>query len=217
MKRHELEHILRAASGNTARDRFFVFGSQSILGKYPNAPDGLLLSQEADVSVVDANEQEDMAALIDGTIGEISPFHQTFGYYAHGVTEETVLLPDDWKSRVISIVNENTRGASGGCLHPDDLAVSKLIAGREKDVEYLEELFRHQLVEPAKVSELLPRVPRLTGEQRALAQQRLLRICKRLDPSSGGAAPLPGPPVLPESGDEGTDKPLVRTGFQAPQ
>jgi hypothetical protein len=31
----------------------------------------------------------DRADLIDGTIGELSPFHATYGYYAHGVGEST--------------------------------------------------------------------------------------------------------------------------------
>ncbi len=95
-----------------------------------------LLSQEADVASVNAMEQDEIATLIDGTIGELSLFHETFGYYAHGVTEETVILPDDWKNRVVIVSNENTRGASGLCLHPEDLAVSKLIAGREKDISF---------------------------------------------------------------------------------
>ncbi len=33
------------------------------------------------------------ADLIDGSIGELSPFHETFGYYAHGLGPETAALP----------------------------------------------------------------------------------------------------------------------------
>ena len=34
------------------------------------------------------------------------------------------------------------------CLDVHDLAVSKLVAGREKDLDYVEALFRHRLVDP---------------------------------------------------------------------
>ena len=41
---------------------------------------------------------EDIKAdLIDGSIGEASMFHETFGYYAQGVVERTAVLPDGWR------------------------------------------------------------------------------------------------------------------------
>ncbi len=38
MNRAELEHILRACKGTTGETEFIVIGSQSILGKHPDAP-----------------------------------------------------------------------------------------------------------------------------------------------------------------------------------
>jgi len=49
MKRHELEHILRAAAAITGADRFVVIGSQAILGQFANAPLEFLVSAEADL------------------------------------------------------------------------------------------------------------------------------------------------------------------------
>jgi hypothetical protein len=57
--------------------------------------------------------------------------------YAHGVAEETANLPDGWKDRLVRVQNENTGTGVGLCLEAHDLAVSKLIAGREKDVEFI--------------------------------------------------------------------------------
>ena len=37
------------------------------------------------------------ADLIDGSIGEGSPFHELYGYYAQGVGEETATLPAGWR------------------------------------------------------------------------------------------------------------------------
>lgn len=65
-----------------------------MLGQIPNAPADLLVSIEADVFTFRSPADSD---LIDGSIGEGSPFHQTFGYYAHGVAEETAILPSSWK------------------------------------------------------------------------------------------------------------------------
>ncbi|WP_133166932.1 hypothetical protein [Solimicrobium silvestre] len=48
MKRQQLEHLLRASGTILGETQFIVIGSQSILGKYPEAPDDLLMSMEAD-------------------------------------------------------------------------------------------------------------------------------------------------------------------------
>ena len=152
MKRSELEHILRAATGITGGDRFVIIGSQAILGQFPNAPAELLVSREADVFALRSPGDTN---LIDGSIGEESPFHHTFGYYAHGVGEETAVLPAGWKERLIPFHTRNTGGATGLCLEVHDLAVSKLVAGREKDIEFVRGLIRHGLTRVEVIRERL--------------------------------------------------------------
>ena len=49
MQRHQLEHIIRAASGITGAGEFVVVGSQAVLGQFPQAPGELLVSIEVDV------------------------------------------------------------------------------------------------------------------------------------------------------------------------
>ena len=49
MNRAALEHILRAAAAIVSEREFIVIGSQAILGQYPDAPESLLMSIEADV------------------------------------------------------------------------------------------------------------------------------------------------------------------------
>src|SRR5438046_2005358 len=105
MQRQQLEHILRAAHGITGAGEFVVIGSQAILAQFPNAPAELLTSIEADLFTL---RNPDDADLIDGSIGEASPFHRTFGYYAHGVGQETAILPIGWEQRLIPLRNENT-------------------------------------------------------------------------------------------------------------
>lgn len=172
MQRPQLEHIIRAATGITGATEFVVIGSQAVLGQFPDAPEELLVSIEADVFSLRSQADSD---LIDGTIGEGSPFHQTFGYYAHGVSEETARLPDGWRERLLPVHNENTGGGTGLCLEVHDLAVSKLVAGREKDLDFVAGLLRHRLAEAGVVRERLGQTP-LTPAMRELCLQRLSRL-----------------------------------------
>jgi hypothetical protein len=128
------------------------------LGQIPNAPKELLVSMEADLFVPD---RPDDSTLIDGTIGEGSPFHTTFGYYAHGVAHDTAVLPNEWEKRLVPISGPATGGATGRCLEVHDLAISKLVAGREKDVAFLEALIRHGFVDFTTLADRLfhTRVP----------------------------------------------------------
>jgi hypothetical protein len=152
MTRSELEHLIRAA-GEISKDKeIIVIGSQSILGQYPNAPLSLLTSTEADVYPRNHPERADD---IDGIMGEGSRFHETHGYYAQGVAEDTATLPTGWQERLVSIRNENTRQVAGQCLEVHDLAISKYVAGRDKDREFTAELARHKLTRELVLRERL--------------------------------------------------------------
>lgn len=143
MQRSELEHIIRA-SGDIARDNeIIIIGSQSILGQHPDAPTRLLVSMEADVY---PRHKPELADKVDGAIGEGSSFHELYGYYAQGVGPDTAVLPGGWKERLVVIKNENTNGVAGLCLDVHDLAISKIVAGRSKDLEYIQVLIRQELI-----------------------------------------------------------------------
>jgi hypothetical protein len=105
MKRSELEHLIRAAAAVTDQYEIVVVGSQSVLGAVPDAPAVLLQSREADCYPL---HRPDLADVIDGAIGELSPFDERFGYYAQGAGPETAILPVGWESRLVKIQNENT-------------------------------------------------------------------------------------------------------------
>ena len=81
MTRLNLEHIIRAAGTIADDPDIIVVGSQSVLGQFPDARSELLVSVEADVY---PKNRPDRSDLIDGSIGEGSPFQMAFGYYAHG-------------------------------------------------------------------------------------------------------------------------------------
>jgi len=93
--------------------------------------------------------------LIDGSIGENSLFHQTHGYYGHGVSPETATLPDGWKERTIPLQIDTERGIVAHCLEKHDLAYSKLAAGREKDFDFIGDLLKFRLINRGKIQRLI--------------------------------------------------------------
>ena len=144
MTREQLEHVIRAAAAISDTEDIVVIGSQSVLGQFPNAPLELLVSMEADVYPLQFPARGD---LIDGSIGEGSPFQDSFGYYAHGVDETTAILPGGWKERLILVSGPNTRHARGWCLEIHDLAIAKYAAGREKDLDFVRVLASRDLTQ----------------------------------------------------------------------
>ena len=49
MKKHQLDHVLRAAGGITGQKKFVIVGSQSLHGRYPNLADEIVMSAEVDL------------------------------------------------------------------------------------------------------------------------------------------------------------------------
>jgi hypothetical protein len=137
MNRAALEHISRAAGVIADVEDLVVVGSQAVLGEFPNAPAELLASNEADIFPSRWPERSD---LIDSTIGEGSPFQKSFGYYAHGVGESSAVLAFGWRDRLILVTGENTRLVRGWCLDVHDLAITKYVAGAEKDRDFTQVL-----------------------------------------------------------------------------
>lgn len=162
MTRAELEHAIRAACDIAQDDEVYVFGSQAILGQFPDAPEGVRMSQEADIS---PKNHPDRADLIDGSLGEESPFHRAHDFYVHGVSIETAILPRGWQGRTVAVKNENTRGNTGWCVEGHDLAASKLAAYREKDRHFVRVLLAGGLIKPRKLVARIRLLPRPVAEK----------------------------------------------------
>jgi hypothetical protein len=100
MNRQEFEHIIKACANATNGHEFLIIGSQAILGSVPDAPRELRVSMELDVCPLPFTES---AAIIDGNIGELTRFHETFRIYAHAVGPETATLPQDFNERLVEM------------------------------------------------------------------------------------------------------------------
>jgi hypothetical protein len=72
----------------------------------------------------------------------------------------------------VRVQNQNTNGIAGLCLSPADLSVSKMAAGREKDMDFVRALFRHHLLQTGEVEAVLSE---LEPPVRDTIKARLLR------------------------------------------
>lgn len=151
MKKHQLDHVLRAAGKITGERQFVIVGSQSLHGKFPDLPDELVTSAEVDlIAKGDATRTEWLNA-----IGQDSPFHEQYGYYADPVDEGTAILPAGWKGRLVNLPPGDTEGVRGLCLEPHDLAISKYVARREKDLAFNRALAQRGIVSAERLLQLL--------------------------------------------------------------
>jgi hypothetical protein len=99
----------------------------------------------------------------------------------HGVGPETAVLPANWQTRLVPVQNENTRGLTGLCLGPVDLAVSKLAAGREKDLAFVRVMLQHRMVNAEAIQAVLPE---LKEPQIPIVRERLESCRVRASQSS---------------------------------
>ncbi len=155
MTRFQLEHIIRAAGAITECDDFVIIGSQAIHASIENPPNEIIYSNEADIYPLNEPQKSN---LIDGAIGEKSFFHDEFSYYAHGVGPETAKMPSNWKDRIVKISSEYTRGVTAICPSVADIAISKLIANRDKDILYVSLLFKYNYTNEKDLLDLISEV-----------------------------------------------------------
>jgi hypothetical protein len=155
MKKHQVDHVLRAAGRITGVKRFVIIGSQSLHGKHPDLADEIVASAEVDLIAKGEVARTEWL----NAIGQDSPFHEQFGYYADPVDEGTAILPSGWKGRLVNLPPGETDGVQGLCLDPHDLLIAKYVARREKDVVFNREVVRRGLVTSERLLVLLERTP----------------------------------------------------------
>jgi hypothetical protein len=142
MTREQLEHVIRAAAAITNEHSFVVIGSQAVLLPYPDAHPDLRVSRELDLYPAMAPEKSD---LIEGAIGALSQFEETFGYYADGVSPDTAVMPADWMDRASLHYLGDTTVV---CPDMHDLAVSKCVAQRAKDARFVIVMLQEGMISP---------------------------------------------------------------------
>jgi hypothetical protein len=172
VKKSELEHVIRAAKEITGETEFVVIGSQALHGAFPNLVDKLVTSHECDLYIPNAPGKTELL----NSIGLLTPFAQTYGYYADPVDPETAKLPKSWSRRRIAISTRNTNGATYYCPSPEDLVFSKLAAGREKDFRFVQALLARKLIKLASIArKQAPQLTNSNGERNRTEQSDIGR------------------------------------------
>jgi hypothetical protein len=149
-----------------------VIGSQSILGAFDedDLPPAATASIEADIAFLEDPDRT-KADEVEAVIGEMSAFHQSFGIYAEGVHVETaVYLPAGWRERLISWPLSSSDPAEPHFLEPHDLAVAKLGAHRQKDLDFVDALLRAEMLDLAVLEQRCALIP----DEHAHVRQRAL-------------------------------------------
>ena len=150
-------------------DEVYIIGSAAIAAALPNPPGGEFTATR-DVDVIPPGDTESLLDQIDLLLGEGSTFDEQWGYYAQGVSSKTpTYAPRDWMARTIAV---QTVTAVGRCMEPHDLAVSKLGAGRDKDLAFVRQLANAGLVNRETMLERLTSVD-CSEEMRALIAARI--------------------------------------------
>lgn len=148
-----------------------IVGSQAIFAVTDFPPEIVRKSVECDFLLL-----QQMAQLrpdITENLGIFSDYQQQTGFYADVLGLATVVLPSGWEKRLVGLKTEDGE-ILAFCVEIHDVAVSKLMAGREKDFEFLQTAFQAEylqietfleraqtiLQQPASTA-LLPRLQKL--------------------------------------------------------
>jgi hypothetical protein len=173
MKSAQFDHTIRASGAILDTTEILVIGSQAIHGCGLDAlPEVAERSVEVDIAVFD-DPDDTKADLLDGSIGEASMFHDTFGYYAQGVSQSTAVLPAGWRDRLVRYETPATNGIVAWCLEVHDLWISKAIANRAKDIDFCAALVSLGIVERQVLAERLVAVPDLDPRVRTMVTDRM--------------------------------------------
>jgi hypothetical protein len=139
MQAGQINHVLRAVSNITDHKTFVIVGASAVIARLQgNVSAPMTMTSEVDIYAFEAANVEDLSDMIDANIGQDSRFHSTFGYYADGVSPETAKMPMDWLSRAIRYTPVEAPGVTAILPDVDDIALAKLVAWREKDIDWLE-------------------------------------------------------------------------------
>lgn len=144
MKKEQLLKLRRQISEIAEIEVPIIVGSQSLYAVTGDVPELVKRSIECDFLLL--NAKPEIFRTIIAELGFASEFQEQFGYFADPLGLGTVVLPSDWQERLQPLVDESGKIVAC-CLEIHDLAVSKLMAGREKDFEFLQEIFERGLLD----------------------------------------------------------------------
>jgi hypothetical protein len=175
MRRRELQHVILEVGRRFNLKEVFIIGSAAILATIPEPPEGALtMTRDVDI-IPPGDDDERLADQISFVLGEASPFDEEYGYHAQGVSFKTpTYAPRNWQSRTIDL---RIDVYVGRCMEPNDLVLSKLGAGRAKDLDFAQAAATLNLIDQEILLERLKTVQ--TAEEHAGLIARRIAILFR--------------------------------------
>jgi hypothetical protein len=128
--------LVKNVSHSIGRHPLTLLGSQSAHGQLRWLPTPVVRSVEVDIFVP---SDAGFADQIEEQFGPGSPYHAEHGVYADPLGIGIVSLPPGWQDRLVE-VRDDAGAVAFLALELHDTAVSKMMAGRDKDLEFPTEL-----------------------------------------------------------------------------
>lgn len=138
MRKLDLFELIREINEISSEEKPIIVGSQAIHAIAEILPEIAQKSIECDFLFVGGKTET--RTEINKKLGVFSNFQLEHGFYADALGLATVVLPTDWQKRLQPLLDENGEIVAY-CAEIHDIAVSKLIAGREKDFQFLKDAF----------------------------------------------------------------------------
>lgn len=137
MRKSDLFDLLAAIKSLAPEEIPIIVGSQAVhlVTNFP--PEIVRQSIECDFLIIGGKSE--IRAEINKKLGIFSSFQVENGFYADALGLATVVLPVGWEDRLHELKDENAIVVAK-VADIYDIAVSKLIAGREKDFIFIREL-----------------------------------------------------------------------------
>lgn len=182
--RDDLLHAARSVAEHFSAERVIIVGSQAILLTWPDAPVVMKITPEIDIYPENNRDWEarnpgfEASEEISVLFGEMSQFHERFGFYLDGVDENTARMPPDWLNHAETMeIDVYGRTAVVVCPSIEDVIVAKLHRLAEKDVTFIKACAE---VRPMDRVRILQRF-RATGPDQVLID-RAVSLFAFLDP-----------------------------------
>jgi hypothetical protein len=144
VRKSDLFELVRQIKTITSNEIPIIVGSQAVhlVTNFP--PE--IIQQSIECDFIFISGKSETRTEINKKLGVFSNFQLENGFYADALGLATVILPTNWQERLQPFKDEKGETiALVAEIH--DIAVSKLIAGREKDFLFLKELFIREFIE----------------------------------------------------------------------
>ena len=187
MRKEQLFDLVRRVSALTGIAEPKIVGSHSLFAVTNRVPYVVSRSVEADFLLAEGG----IAAItiVNDELGVTSDFYDLHGYHADGLGLATVVLVPGWQERLQPLVDDTGRTVAR-CLEPHDAAVSKLMAGREKDFTFIKALLESELITLPVLLERAALIQETLSANALLPRLRLLLEHLRAEITNRELAPL---------------------------